>query len=64
MINATVDMMYSMTFRVYLGVRTCDVFLCFVAIVFLLYIVLSFLFPLFYVIGDCYRFLHRGLADL
>ena len=46
--------------RVYLGVRTCEVFLCFVTIVFVLSIVLSSLFSLFYVTREGNRFLHRG----
>ena len=45
---------------VYLGVRTCEVFLCFVTIVFVLSIVLSSLFSLFYVTREGNRFLHRG----
>ena len=40
--------------RVYLGVKTCEAFLCFVAIM------LTSLFSLFYVTGECHRFLHRG----
>ena len=46
--------------RVYLGVKTCEVFLCFVAIVRVRAIVLTSLFSLFYVTGECHRFLHRG----
>ena len=49
-----------MFFRVYLGVKTCEVFLCFVAIVRVRAIVLTSLFSLFYVTGECHRFLHRG----
>ena len=45
---------------VYLGVRTCELFLCFVAFVFLGFIVLTSLFSLFYVTGEFNRFLHRG----
>ena len=45
---------------VYLGVKTCEVFLCFVAIVRVRAIVLTSLFSLFYVTGECHRFLHRG----
>ena len=45
---------------VYLGVKTCEVFLCFVAIVRVRAIMLSSLFSLFYVTGECHRFLHRG----
>ena len=43
-----------------LGVKTCEVFLCFVTIMFVLSFVLTSLFSLFYVtrVGD--RFLHRG----
>ena len=46
--------------RVYLGVRTCELFLCFVPFVFLGFIVLTSLFSLFYVTGEFNRFLHRG----
>ena len=49
-----------MKIRVYLGVKTCEVFLCFVAIVRVRAIVLTSLFSLFYVTGECHRFLHRG----
>ena len=51
------------TFRVYFGVKTCEVFLCFVTIMFVLSFVLTSLFSLFYVtrVGD--RFLHRGWAN-
>ena len=45
---------------VYLGVKTCEVFLCFVAIVRVRAIVLTSLFSLFYVTGEGHRFLHRG----
>ena len=45
---------------VYLGVKTCEVFLCFVAIVRVRFIMLASLFSLFYVTGERYRFLHRG----
>ena len=38
-----------MTVRVYLGVRTCELFLCFVPFVFLGFILLTSLFSLFYV---------------
>ena len=48
--------------RVYLGVKTCEVFLCFVAIVRVRAIVLTSLFSLFYVTGEGHRFLHRGWA--
>ena len=47
---------------IYLGVKTCEVFLCFVAIVRVRAIVLTSLFSLFYVTGECHRFLHRGWA--
>ena len=46
------------SFRVSLGVRTCEVFLCFVAIV----RVRAVGFSLFYVTGEFHRFLHRGRA--
>ena len=45
---------------VYLGVRTCEGFLCFVTIMFVLSIVLTSLFSLFYVTREDNRFLHRG----
>ena len=47
-------------FRVYLGVRTYEVFLCFLAIMFVRSIVLASLFSLFYVTRQRNRFLHRG----
>ena len=47
---------------VYLGVRTCELFLCFVAIVRVRVIVLTSLFSLFYVTREFHRFLHRGRA--
>ena len=46
--------------RVYLGVKTCEVFLCFVTIMFVLSFVLTSLFSLFYVTREGDRFLHRG----
>ena len=49
-------------FRVSLGVRTCELFLCFVTIVRVRAIVLTSLFSLFYVTGEFHRFLHRGRA--
>ena len=45
---------------VYLGVRTCELFLCFVAIVRVRAIMLTSLFSLFYITGEFHRFLHRG----
>ena len=45
-----------------LGVRTCELFLCFVAIVRVRAIVLTPLFSLFYVTGEFHRFLHQGRA--
>ena len=47
-------------FRVYLGVKTCEVFLCFVTIMFVLSFVLTSLSSLFYVTREGDRFLHRG----
>ena len=44
--------------RVYLGVRTCEVSLCFVTIIFLGSIVLTFLLPLLYTTSEHNRFLH------
>ena len=49
--------------RVSLGVRTCELFLCFVAIVRVRAIVLTSLFSLFYVTGEFHRFIHRGRAE-
>ena len=46
--------------RVYLGVTTCELFLCFASFVFLSSFVLTSLFPLFYVTRESNRFLHRG----
>ena len=45
---------------VYLGVKTGEVFLCFVTIMFVLSFVLTSLFSLFYVTREGDRFLHRG----
>ena len=53
---------YLWYFRVYLGVRTCELFLCFVAIVRVRAIMLTSLFSLFYVTGEFHKFLHRGRA--
>ena len=49
-----------LSLRVYLGVRTCEVVICFVTIMFVLSIVLTSLFSLFYVTRERNRFLHRG----
>ena len=49
-------------FWVYLGVRTCELFLCFLAIVRVRVIMLTSLFSLFYVTREFHRFLHRGRA--
>ena len=49
---------------VYFVVRTCELFLCFAAFVFLGFIVLTSLFSLFDVTCECNRFLHRGWAFL
>ena len=46
-----------------LGVRTCELFLCFVVIVRVRAIMLTSLFSLFYVTGEFHRFLHRGRAE-
>ena len=48
------------TIRVYLGVKTCEVFLCFVSIMFVLSFVLTSLLSFFYVTREGDRFLHRG----
>ena len=53
----------SLIFRVYLRVRTCEVFLCFAPFVFLGFIVLASLCPLLYVTREFHRFFHRGWAD-
>ena len=53
-------------YGVYLGVRTCEIFLCFGAIVFLLDIALYFVVlcclgcSLLYLTGDFHRCLQRG----
>ena len=47
--------------RVSLSVRTCELFLCFVAVR-VRAIVLTSLFSLFYVTGEFHRFLHQGRA--
>ena len=52
--------MNSLSIWVYLDVKTCEVFLCFVTIMFVLSIVLTSLFSLFYVTRERNRFLHRG----
>ena len=49
---------------VYLGVRTCEVFLCFVTIMFVLTIVLTSLFSLFYVTHEGNRLSQEVLAKL
>ena len=46
-----------------LGVRTCELFLCFVTVVRVRAIVLTSLFSLFYVTCEFHRFLHRGRAE-
>ena len=46
----------------YLGVRTCELFLCFSSFVFLGSIVMTSLLTLFYVNCEFYRFLHSGWA--
>ena len=46
----------------YLGVKTCEVFLCFVAIVRVRVCYVTSLFSLFYVTGESYKFLHLGVA--
>ena len=51
-------------FWVYLGVRTCELFLCFVAIVRVRVIMLTSLFSLCYVTREFHRFLHRGRAEI
>ena len=53
----------SLIFRVYLGVRTCEVFLCFAPFVFLGFIVFTSLCPLLYATREFHRFFHRGWAD-
>ena len=47
-----------------LGVRTCELFLCFVVIVRVRAIMLTSLFSLFYDTGEFHRFLHRGRAKI
>ena len=46
--------------EVYLGVKTCEVFLCFVAIVGVRSIMLTSLLSFFYITGECHRFLNGG----
>ena len=53
---------HAMEIRVYLGARTCELFLCFVVIVRVRVIMLTSLFSLFYVTREFHRFLHRGRA--
>ena len=53
-----------MFLRVYVGVRTCEVFLCFVTIMFVLSIVLTSLFSLFYVTRERNRILHRAVSNV
>ena len=47
-----------------LGVRTCELFFCFVATVRVRAVALTSLFSLFYVTGEFHRFLHRGRARI
>ena len=53
-----------LSFRVYLSVKTCEVFLCFVAIVrvrvYYSNCILISLFSLFYITGKCCRLLYQG----
>ena len=64
----TVHAVYSkyqlnLNFGLFLGVKTCEVFLCFVAIPLRLgSIMLTLLFSLCYVTGEYQSFLHRGWA--
>ena len=48
----------------FLGVRTCELFLCFAPVVFFASIVLTSLFSLFYIIREFHRFLHRGWTQV
>ena len=50
----------TMKIWVYLGVRTCELFLCFVAIVRVRVCYVDFF--VFFVTGEFHRFLHRGRA--
>ena len=52
----------SLSSWVSLCVRTCELFLCFVAIVRVSVVVLTSLLSLSYVAGEFHRFLHRGRA--
>ena len=58
-VNAATDTVH---YGVYLSVKTCEVCLCFVAIVRIRVYYVDFfnLYSLFYVTGECHRFLHRG----
>ena len=49
--------------RVYLGVKTCEAFLCFVATVRVRTITLTSLFSLLYVTGECHRFYTENEPD-
>ena len=51
--------------RVYLGVKTCELFLCLGVIICVLYIVsgLFVVLLVLYVTGEFHRFLHRGWAE-
>ena len=60
LLNPAIDKHGGVRIRVYLGVRTCELFLCFVPFVFLDFIVLTSLFSLLYVTGEFNRFLHRA----
>ena len=64
MISLRINVLRKIKNGVYLGVRTCDIFLCFVSscwgLVILFNSLLALLFSLFYVIREFDRFLHRG----
>jgi len=47
-------------FTMYLGVRTCEVFFCFVAIVMVRVYCVDFFVLFVNVTGECCRFLHQG----
>ena len=63
-VSENVSNSWLVTCWIYLGVKTCEVFLCFVTIMFVLSFILTSLFSLFYVAREGDRFLHRGWAHL
>ena len=62
--NSTKELGFFTSFPVSLGVRTCELYLCFVVVVGVRAIMLNSLFSFCYVTGEFHRFLHLGRADL